>query len=231
MPDTPSRTLSPGAEVELEVNDLNSEGQGVARWRGLAVFVEGGLPGERVAARVLRSGRSYARAEAVGILRPSPDRVTPPCPVFGSCGGCQLQALSYRAQLEWKTHLVRETLRRVGGLDGVPVEPCLAAPAPLGYRNKAQFPVTASGSGRRLGRRTGPGAGRGLTAGLYRRGTHDLIPVEECLLQHPLNNRVISETVRLARESGVPAYDEDTGQGLLQNPSIQCPSFSLLVRR
>jgi len=203
---------------EFSVTDLGTEGQGIGRWNGLVVFVSGALPGDRVLARVRRrrgagsdrSARpSFLEAELVAVVKPSPDRVAAPCPQASACGGCDLLSLAYSAQLTWKTGLVRETLRRVGGLGDVRVRPCLGAGQPLGYRNKAQFPVSS-----RPGRSRD---GRGLVAGLYRRGTHDVVPVENCALQHPLNNRILSEIVRLASELRVTAYDENTGEGLLRH--------------
>lgn len=201
----------PGQVLELEVTGLNAEGQGVARTGQLVAFVDGALPGERVVARVVRigGGRRYLLAEVVQTLQPAPTRVAPSCAVGAACGGCQVLSLAYPAQLEWKTGLVREAIRRIAGLAQVEVRPCLGAEAPLGYRNKAQFPVIA-GYVRRGGRPR-------LQAGLYRRGTHEVVPVEACLLQRPLNNRIIAEAVRLANEHKVPGYNEDTGRGLLRH--------------
>ncbi len=216
---------------EFSVTDLGTEGQGIGRWNGLVVFVSGALPGDRVLARVRRrrggapgrrpSGgpgaagsdptarRGFLEAELVAVVKPSPDRVAAPCPQAFACGGCDLLSLAYSAQLTWKTGVVREALRRVGGLGDVRVPPCLGAGQPLGYRNKAQFPVSPRPGHSR--------DGRGLAVGLYRRGTHDVVPVENCALQHPLNNRILSEIVRLASGLRVTAYDENTGEGLLRH--------------
>ncbi len=229
----PARTPESPGLVRLTITDLGSGGEGVGRAGGLVVFVPGALPGDRVTARLVPAGHGsrFARGELVTVDDPSPHRVAPPCPVARSCGGCQLLAFSYPAQLEWKTRVVREALRRVGHLEEVAVHPCLAASHPLGYRNKAQFPVSRGrwtargGSGRKSGRAFRDRAAAGgsqadraeLVAGLFRRGTHEVVPVESCPLQHPINNRVLAAAVRLASELGVPAYDEDTGEGLLRH--------------
>ena len=201
-------------KVELAITDLGSEGQGIGRAGDLVVFVPGALPGDRVEALVPGGavpGRRFLEAELVRVVAPSPSRVDPACLAAPDCGGCQLLALSYPAQLEWKTKTVREALRRVGRLDSVEVPPCLGAPLPLGYRNKAQFPIVAVRQAKKGG---GPVS---LRSGLYRRGTHEVIPVEGCLLQHPTNNVVLAAAVRIASELGVTAYDEDTGVGLLRH--------------
>jgi len=208
-----------GEPLTLEVDDLNAQGEGVGRVNGLVVFVPGALPGDVVRVRLgsrraPRAGgrgpagthpRSHAVAELLSVERPSRDRVKAPCAVAEDCGGCQLLALDYRAQLRWKTRVVSEALRRVGHLGGVPVRPCLGARNPLGYRNKAQFPVIAG---------YGPAH---LRAGLFRRGTHDVVPVESCALQRPVNNAVLEAAVRLASNLGVRPYDEDTREGLLRH--------------
>jgi 23S rRNA (uracil1939-C5)-methyltransferase len=215
-----------GDPFELTITNLGTEGQGIGRRDGLVVFVPGALPGDRVLARPERSRpgpprratpetapdapdqigkRRFLKAELVRVVSPSDDRVASPCDKSPICGGCDLLSLSYEAQLAWKTGVVREALRRVGGLGEVPVRHCLGATQPLAYRNKAQFPVK---SGR---------DGRGLAVGLYRRGTHDIVPVDNCVLQHPLNNRILSETARLARGLRIPAHNEDTGEGLLRH--------------
>jgi 23S rRNA (uracil1939-C5)-methyltransferase len=213
------RAPAPGEVIDLVIDNLGVEGQGVGRWRGVAVFVPGALPGEKVRARVTRPGvsRGFIEADLAGVERPSPERVEPACPVARLCGGCQLLALSYPAQLVWKTSVVKEALRRIGGLNEIDVRPCLGAERPLGYRNKAQFPVVSAcrpREDRASPDRPGP---RRLAAGLYRRRTHDVVPVETCPLQRPVNNRILAAVVRLASEYGVSAYDEDTGRGLLRH--------------
>jgi 23S rRNA (uracil1939-C5)-methyltransferase len=203
-----------GDIVELEVTDLDSKGRGVGRFQGVVVFVDGGLPADRIRARIVRgraSGKGHYVADLVAVVRPSPDRVGPPCPVAAACGGCQLMALSYPAQLRWKTRRVREALRRIGHLEAVPVADCLGASRQLGYRNKAQFPVSAV-------------RGKGLVAGLYRRGTHAVVPVESCLLQRPPGDRVVAAAVDVARESGLEAYDEKSGRGLLRHILVRVSS-------
>lgn len=230
-----SRLPNPGDTLDLTISDLDSEGRGVGRWSGVVVFVPGALPGDRIKAAVRRTrtktararsaDRGFAEADLVSVEEAGPGRVTPPCPQAAACGGCQLLSLAYPAQLEWKTRVVWEALRRVGHLGSVDVKPCLGAPHPLGYRNKAQFPVVAAyraDRGRARPRTPGrsgrfPGRRPVLVAGLYRRGTHEVVPVETCLLQHPVNNTVLAAATRLAAELGVEAHDEDTGRGLLRH--------------
>ncbi|MDQ6824459.1 MAG: TRAM domain-containing protein, partial [Candidatus Eremiobacteraeota bacterium] len=115
----PDNDLRIGAEIELSFNDLLANGQAVGRCGGLVVFVSGPLPLERAKVRITSIKAKYAVGEMVAITAQSPYRAVPFCPVFGTCGGCQLQHLSYEAQLSWKRDTVSNSLTRIGGFKGV----------------------------------------------------------------------------------------------------------------
>src|SRR5579884_635196 len=117
-----------GPVIELDLTDLAYGGDAVGRYEGRAVFVTGGLPGERVRARLTRERSNYARATLVEVLRPSPDRVTPRYPELGESGGFQWQHLAYPAQLQWKTRIVRQQLMRIGRFANPVVRPALGMP-------------------------------------------------------------------------------------------------------
>lgn len=150
-------------ELELEISSLTNLGEGVARRDGWVIFVAKALPGERVRARVWHNAKNFSRADLVEVLTPAPDRVEPQCPLFGICGGCQYQNLSYDAQLAWKTRQVSELLERLGRIS-FPVNPCHGSPKTYGYRSKItphferpragenDFPIgfLAAGTARRL---------------------------------------------------------------------------------
>jgi 23S rRNA (uracil1939-C5)-methyltransferase len=130
-----------GNKLTLRVDSLAFGGDGVGRSGEFVVFASGGLPGEDCRVRLTEVRKHYARAEVETVLKPSSDRVSAPCPVFGVCGGCQWQMLSYPAQLKAKHSLVREALQRVGGIPEPDVAPVLGMEEPWRFRNKAQFPA------------------------------------------------------------------------------------------
>ncbi|MFD1954846.1 23S rRNA (uracil(1939)-C(5))-methyltransferase RlmD [Paenibacillus thailandensis] len=103
-------------EVVLDIIGLTHEGEGVGRAEGFTLFVHGALPGERVRAKVLKVKKQYGYAKLLEHLASSPDRIEPPCPIYKQCGGCQLQHMSYEAQLRWKRQLVVDNLERIGKL-------------------------------------------------------------------------------------------------------------------
>lgn len=135
-------------ELVLEIESLTNLGDGIARVPvpapdddseppkgGWTVFVPFTLPGEKVRARIFRNDKNHSRADLLEVLDPSPDRTDPGCPLFGECGGCQYQHLSYDEQLNWKTRQVEELMRHMAGIDH-PVEPCHPSPKLWGYRSK-----------------------------------------------------------------------------------------------
>ncbi len=122
-------------EVELVIDSLSNQAVGVGRIDGWVIFVPASLPGERVKARIYRNEKNCSHADLVEVLEASPDRVTPECPAYGRCGGCQYQHLSYEEQLKWKTQQVEDLLRLQAGLE-LPVLPATPSPVTYGYRSK-----------------------------------------------------------------------------------------------
>ncbi len=104
-------------EFEIEITDLGNEGEGIGRLDGMPFFIKGAIPGDRILAGATKLKKTYGYARIVKILRPSPDRLTPACPIAGRCGGCQLQHMTYEAQLEFKQNKVLNDLVRIGGID------------------------------------------------------------------------------------------------------------------
>ena len=162
-----------GEEIALSIDNLGINGEGVGRFQGFTLFVEGALPGETVHAAIQETRTTFARAEVVQVITASPHRVKPPCPLFSRCGGCQLMHLAYPQQLEAKRKRVVDALERIGKLKSE-VLPCLSSPQPLGYRNKIQLPV-----------------GPNNQLGLYSRNTHNLVEIEQCLIHCPLGEKVL----------------------------------------
>jgi 23S rRNA (uracil1939-C5)-methyltransferase len=153
--------------IELRPSDIAHGGEAVARVDGKAHFVAGAMPGELVTGEIVRDKKRWARVELAAVVEPSPDRVPPPCPYFGECGGCQWQYAAYPAQLDWKQRIVAGQLQHLGGVTDPPVRETVATANPYGYRNRMDFAV---------------GFG---TIGLRRRKSRDLVAVDRCLLMHP----------------------------------------------
>jgi 23S rRNA (uracil1939-C5)-methyltransferase len=173
-----ARVAKIGQVLDLSIDGLGHDGQGVGRWRDTVVFVPGALPGEAVCARVRRLARRHLEAELVGVEHPSPQRCRPACILAERCGGCSLQHCSPSSQAELKTDLVRQALRRIGALQTV-VDPIWSAPASLGYRNRALIPLERTPTGE-------------LRAGYYRRGSHRIVNMSRCPVLDPRIDALIA---------------------------------------
>ncbi|HEY4255367.1 MAG TPA: 23S rRNA (uracil(1939)-C(5))-methyltransferase RlmD [Chlamydiales bacterium] len=193
--------------ISLEIHGLGSGGEGVGYFHGYVVFVDGALPGETVEAKMTQCQKRHGWAELISITKRSPDRVEPPCKLFGTCGGCQLMHLSYHKQLEIKRQKVVDALRRIGKLENVPVEPCVASPSSLGYRNKIQLPVR-------------PG-NKEMAIGLYARASHELIEVDHCYIHCPLGEQVYQAVRSVLKRSDLVPYDPIQNGGELRHVLIK----------
>ena len=206
-------SIRKGQSVELQIEKMAYGGQGVARTDGLVVFVKGTVAGDRVNARITRKKKDYAEARMVELIDPSPDRIIPPCPYSGYCGGCQWQHIPYHRQLEFKTEHVRDAMIRIGGLSQVPVHDAIPSQKKYSYRNKMEF--SFSDRPWLLPEAMEQGASKGdFALGLHVPGTFNkVIDIEACLLQHPTGNEILQEVKRIAKESGFPAYGRKSHQG------------------
>jgi 23S rRNA (uracil1939-C5)-methyltransferase len=192
-----------GQEVDVRIESLAYGGNGVGRVDGFVVFVRGGLPGDRVRARVTKTKRGFAEASTEEVLEPSPRRVEPPCPYFGVCGGCRFQDLAYEEQIAQKEQQVRDALERIGRFPAPPLERILPAASDYGYRNKLEY-TFAEGD-------------EGIVLGFHKLGRWDeLIGVDPCLLTTDLGNAIRNAVRDWAREERLDAYDQRTGEGYLR---------------
>lgn len=186
---------------------LGHAGEGVGRVEGFTVFVPYVLPGEEADIRITEVKRNFARGRLVEVTQQSPKRVTPRCPIFYHCGGCQLQHMDYQEQLVVKRQAVVDNLTRIGHLDGITVHPALGMGDPWYYRNKAQIPF---------------GIQNGLVvAGFYAQASHEIINLDECYIQHPISDRILRHLRDAVRRLEISVYDEKTGKGLLRHCLIK----------
>jgi len=186
-------------EATLLIEDLGKDGEGIGRAGGKVFFVRGATVGDRVRVRFREDARSYARAELVAVLEPSPERVRPECPLYEVCGGCQTMDLSYGAELRLKERRLKDALVRIGRLPDPPMEPIVPAPHRLHYRHKATMPAG--------------GGPEGIIFGYYASGSHHLVDVDDCPVLAPPVMQAARAVRETARRLGLRPYDEESGQG------------------
>ena len=192
----------------VTIEDMGSEGEGIGKVDGFPLFIKDGLIGDVVEAKVMKLKKNYGYARMMQVLTPSPDRVEPKCAFHQKCGGCQIQALAYEKQLEFKENKVRNNLIRLGGFSPDELakwmEPIIGMEHPYHYRNKAQFPVGTDKEG-------------SLITGFYAGHTHSIISNTDCSLGVKENQEILELILGFLREYKIPAYDETTGKGLVRH--------------
>lgn len=198
--------------VTVTIEDMGNDGEGIGKVDGFSLFVKDAVIGDKVEARITKVKKSYAYARLENLLVPSPFRVKPKCAVHRQCGGCQIQALSYEKQLEFKQKKVSGNLIRIGGfpemlIDAI-MEPMIGMENPYRYRNKAQFPI-------------GYDRENNLTTGFYAGRTHNIISNTDCVLGISENKEILETILYYMKEKHISAYDEVSGQGLVRHVLIR----------
>lgn len=205
-------TYKKNDHVTVTIEDIGSDGEGIGRVEGFTLFVKDAVIGDTVEAKIVKSKKTYAYARLEKVIQPSPFRVEPKCPYHRQCGGCQLQALSYEKQLEFKARKIRNNLIHIGGFDAeyidARMEPILGMEEPFHYRNKAQYPVGCDRNGN-------------IITGFYAGRTHNIIANTNCYLGVPENETILNTILEYMRTNHVSAYDEATGEGLVRHILIR----------
>jgi 23S rRNA (uracil1939-C5)-methyltransferase len=155
------------------IEKIAAGGAGLARVEGKTVFIDGSAPGETVLCRITEEHHSWVQAELLEIIEPSPDRVQPACPLWGKCGGCNMQHLSYSAQLAAKTAILQEAFTRIGGF--CPPQPQVFPSPPWEYRNRMQFHAMRQRNKEKSD----------TVWGLKARKKDEIIPVSDCPIADP----------------------------------------------
>ena len=198
--------LKKGQQLDLEISGIAFGGKGLAKPDGYAVFVDKAVPGDVVQVQITRKKKNYAEARVLELLTASPDRIKPPCPYSGYCGGCTWQFLDYKMQLAYKRQHVIESLVHIGQMGNVLVHETIPSKRLYGYRNKMEF----SCSDRRWvlpKEMHRDDLDRTFALGLHVPGTFNkVIDTEGCLLQPLLGNDILSFIRQVLKGSGLPPY-------------------------
>lgn len=197
-------TIEIGQRIPLTIKRLGINGEGIGYFKHTICFVKGALPDEVVTATVTTVHPRYMTAELHTIREKSKNRVEPRDAYADEVGGFELEHLAYPAQLEFKRDVVRQALEkyRPAGHQYYKLLPTIGMDNPYEYRNKAQFQI------RKLDGK--------VAAGLYKEGSHDLVDLPTCSVQHPLTMKIMRRVVALLDELDVPIYDEEHGSGIVK---------------
>ena len=199
--------------VELTIEDIGVSGEGIGKVDGYTLFVKDTVIGDVVRVKIMKAKKNYGYARLMDIIKPSKDRVETACPIARQCGGCQIQAMNYNAQLKYKQKLVKDNLLRISGLtEGADYEMCeiLGMDTPFRYRNKAQYPVGEDKDGN-------------IVMGFYAGHTHSIIacPDDDCMLGHRDNAFILNAVKEWMKEYRVRAYNENIHKGTVRHVLIR----------
>ena len=196
--------LSKDKTYIVDIVDIGQGGVGIGKFEGFTVFVDGGLVKDKIKVKITKSKKNYAVGDIVEIIEPSPYRVERKCSKeLKDCGGCQIQELDYQEQLNLKTNEVRQVISRIGKLDDVVIHDAIGMEEPFRYRNKAQFPIQKVNGA--------------PVIGFYKKKSHDIIPTDQCIIQHDVNDKIIQIIKTYIRAYKVSIYDEKTHTGVLRH--------------
>lgn len=203
--------------LTVEITDIGTDGEGIGKLNGFPFFIKDAIVGDVVQAKVTKAKKTYAYARVEKVLSSSPFRVEPKCTFHRQCGGCQIQAMDYAKQLEFKEKKVRNNLIRIGGFDTELIdsvmEPVVGMDEPYFYRNKAQYPVGKNKDGE-------------IIAGFYAGRTHTIIANTECYLGARENQMILETILSHMKEYGIEPYDEESGNGVVRHILIRKGFFS-----
>lgn len=189
--------------IELQITAMSSDGTGIGRHEGMAVFVPLTAVGDTASVKIVKVLKTHAFGRLEKLLEPSRDRISPECAAFEQCGGCAFHHVSYEAELQYKRQRVQDAMERIGGLK-VEVLPVLGSEQTETYRNKAEYPVGSDAAGLPV-------------SGFYARRSHRIIPCGGCLIQNRTADAVKDAVLSWMRDNKITAYREETGKGLIRH--------------
>jgi len=197
-----------GDILELEIENMGSNGEGIAKADGFPVFVKDSVPGDLCLIKVTKVKKSFAYGHLLEVIKASKDRVAAICPVSKRCGGCAIQAVSYERQLSYKSDRVYDCLKRIGGIPddilAASQDGTVGMEEPFRYRNKAQYPIGMDREGR-------------VTAGFYAARSHSIVPVNDCLLLPEEFSGILKSVLDFIEANDITVYDEEKRKGLIRH--------------
>ena len=205
-----SDIIKKNEEHIITIEDMGTDGEGIGKVDGFTLFVKDALPGDVARVKVIKIAKTYGYGRLMEVITPSKDRVEPKCKVARQCGGCQIQELSYEAQLAFKQNKVKNNLERIGKIDSSSYEMCniIGMDEPYHYRNKAQFPVGTDKEGN-------------IVTGFYAGRTHSIIPCDDCVIGDDINKEVLSIIKDHMKQYNIKPYDEVRNTGLVRHILIR----------
>lgn len=192
---------------EVEISDIGTEGQGIGKINGFTVFVPDTVTGDVCEVRIVKEKKHYAYGKLMTLKVPSPLRKEAICSVAHQCGGCQIQHVDYKAQLDWKTQKVKGCLEHIGGFKDMDVLPTLGMENPFYYRNKAQYPIRLENSEVKIG--------------FFAPRSHRIVAADTCHIQDEHNKTILEKVKAFLVSYNISIYNEEMHKGLVRHLVIK----------
>lgn len=199
--------------LEVKIEKLSNLGFGIAKVDGYVIFVEGACPNDVVKIRVGKKNKTYANAKVLEVIKPSPYRITPFCPMQKVCGACQLQFIDYKCQLKLKKEIVIDAMHSICGSE-IEIKDVIPSPKDREYRHKIQYPVSETQNSKRI------------LAGYYKPASHELVNIKYCPIQPAYCDNIIEFIRTAAQEEGLSGYNEKKHNGDLRHIVIRTSNYN-----
>lgn len=199
--------------LEVKIEKLSNLGFGIAKVDGYVIFVEGACPNDVVKIRVGKKNKTYANAKVLEVIKPSPYRITPFCPMQKVCGACQLQFIDYKYQLKLKKEIVIDAMHSICGSE-IEIKDVIPSPKDREYRHKIQYPVSETQNSKRI------------LAGYYKPASHELVNIKYCPIQPAYCDNIIEFIRTAAQEEGLSGYNEKKHNGDLRHIVIRTSNYN-----
>ena len=194
--------------LQVEITDFSNLGYGITKQDGFVIFVENACPQDIVKIKLTKVTKKYANAKAIEMIKPSPHRIEPFCPMQNVCGACQMQFIDYNYQLQLKQNIVKDAIGKIAGLN-INIPTPIASPNTKEYRHKIQYPISQTKDSKRI------------LAGYYKNGTHDIINIKYCPIQPQICDKIIDFIRNKAPEFQISGYNEKKHNGDLRHVVIR----------
>ncbi|WP_234123023.1 23S rRNA (uracil(1939)-C(5))-methyltransferase RlmD [Clostridium hydrogenum] len=196
-------------DYEIYIDGFGNMGEGVGKIDNFTIFVKGAIKGEKVRIKITKVNKNFAFGRLIEVIEAAKDRTEPTCHNYKRCGGCQMQHLSYEAQLEFKKQKVVDCIERIGkiNMDSVIVHDTIGMNPPHYYRNKVQLPVGEKNSEPQIG--------------FYAERSHEIIDIDKCYIQFEAANEIMKLVKAWMKEYKIRGYNEQTGTGTLRHIMVR----------
>ena len=198
-----SVSVEKNKEYIVDIIDNGYEGEGIAKIEDFTIFINGAIKNEKCRILIVKVNKSYAFGKLLEVINKSPNRIASDCKTYKRCGGCSLRHIKYEETLNIKKHIVQNLVDK-SLVTKIQVKDVIGMEKPIYYRNKLQYPVGRDKNGLPV-------------MGVFANRTHEIIPVENCLIQNPAAEKVAKEIFRFIKENNISVYDENSRKGLIRH--------------